>query len=168
MATIFKSDQREFQESPNKVNPYRIFTDISRVKKGIIPENLNFDIRQLNPDQFSAPYHYHRYAEELFFVISGSVTLRTPEGLEIVNEGDVIFFEKGDTGAHQLYNHTASPCVYLDIRTFVGFDVAEYPDSEKMLMAPSLEIYNKDSKVNYFEGETEIIERWKKLPRKAE
>ena len=168
MATIFKSAQREFQESPNKVNPYRIFTDISRVKKGIIPENLNFDIRQLNPDQFSAPYHYHRYAEELFFVISGSVTLRTPEGLEIVNEGDVIFFEKGDTGAHQLYNHTASPCVYLDIRTFVGFDVAEYPDSEKMLMAPSLEIYNKDSKVNYFEGETEIIERWKKLPRKAE
>ncbi len=168
MATVFKSDQREFQESPNKVNPYRIFTDISRVKKGIIPENLNFDLRQLNPDQFSTPYHYHRYAEELFFVISGSVTLRTPEGLEIVNAGDVIFFEKGDTGAHQLYNHTTSPCVYLDVRTFIGFDVAEYPDSEKMLMAPSLEIYNKDSKVNYFEGETEIKERWKKLPRKTE
>jgi uncharacterized cupin superfamily protein len=168
MATVLKSEQREFQESPNKISPYRIFTDMNRAKKGLIPENLNFDMRQLNPDQFSTPYHYHRYAEELFYIVSGSATLRTPEGLEIVNGGDMIFFEKGDTGAHQLYNHTTSPCVYLDVRTFIGFDVADYPDSDKMLMAPSHEIFNKDSMVKYFEGETEIKERWKNLPWKSE
>jgi hypothetical protein len=33
MATILKSDEREFQESPNKIDNYRIFTDISRIKK---------------------------------------------------------------------------------------------------------------------------------------
>jgi quercetin dioxygenase-like cupin family protein len=94
MATILKSDQREFQETPNKIDNYKIFTDVSRTNKEIKPENLNFDLRQLNPDQYSAPYHFHRYAEELFMIISGSATLRTPKGLEIVSTGDLIFFEK--------------------------------------------------------------------------
>jgi uncharacterized cupin superfamily protein len=163
MATIIKSDQIEFQESPNKIDHYRIFTDVSRIKKGINPENLNFDLRQLNPDQYSTPYHFHRYAEELFMIISGSATLRTPNGLEIVNSGDLIFFEKGETGAHQLYNHTTETCIYLDIRTYIGYDVAEYPDSNKILIAPSFEIYNKDLKVSYFEGETKIKDKWNKL-----
>jgi uncharacterized cupin superfamily protein len=163
MATILKSDQIEFQESPNKIDHYRIFTDVSRIKKGINPENLNFDLRQLNPDQYSTPYHFHRYAEELFMIISGSATLRTPNGLEIVNNGDLIFFEKGETGAHQLFNHTTETCIYLDIRTYIGYDVAEYPDSNKILIAPSFEIYNKDLKVSYFEGETKIKDKWNKL-----
>jgi uncharacterized cupin superfamily protein len=163
MATILKSEQIEFQESPNKIDHYRIFTDVSRIKKGIYPENLNFDLRQLNPDQYSTPYHFHRYAEELFMIISGSATLRTPNGLEIVNSGDLIFFKKGETGAHQLYNHTTETCIYLDIRTYIGYDVAEYPDSNKILIAPSFEIYNKDLKVSYFEGETKIKDKWSKL-----
>nr|WP_319510190.1 cupin domain-containing protein [uncultured Draconibacterium sp.] len=168
MATILKSDQRDFQESPNKIDSYRIFTDVSRMKKELNPENLNFDLRQLNPDQYSAPYHFHRFAEELFMIISGSATLRTPDGLEIVNSGDLIFFEKGETGAHQLYNHTKLTCVYLDIRTYIGYDVAEYPDSDKILLAPSFEIFNKDSQVNYFDGEKNIKDKWKQIENENE
>ena len=163
MATIFKSDQRDFQESPNKIDNYRVFTDVSRIKKGLNPENLNFDLRQLNPDQYSVPYHFHRYAEELFMIISGSATLRTPNGFEIVNSGDLIFFEKGKTGAHQLYNHTTETCVYLDIRTYIGYDVAEYPDSNKIFIAPSREIFEIDSQVSYFEGEKNIKDKWKQI-----
>ena len=166
MATIFKSDQRDFQESPNKIDNYRVFTDVSRIKKGLNPENLNFDLRQLNPDQYSVPYHFHRYAEELFMIISGSATLRTPSGLEIVNSGDLIFFEKGKTGAHQLYNHTTETCVYLDIRTYIGYDVAEYPDSNKIFIAPSREIFDIDSQVSYFEGEKNIKDKWKQIDNK--
>jgi uncharacterized cupin superfamily protein len=40
-------------------------------------------------------------------IISGSATLRTPEGPEVVENGDLIFSETGETGAHQLHNHTA-------------------------------------------------------------
>jgi len=167
MATILKSDQREFQESSNKIDNYRIFTDVSRIKKGVNPENLNFDLRQLNPDQYSAPFHFHRYAEELFLIISGSATLRTPNGLEIVNSGDLIFFEKGETGAHQLYNHTMELCLFLDIRTYFGYDIAEYPDSGKILIAPTFEIFNKDSQTSYFDGETEIKDKWKEIEDKG-
>jgi len=168
MATILKADQRDFQESPNKIDNYRVFTDISIMKKGLNPENLNFDLRQLNPDQYSAPYHFHRYAEELFMIISGSATLRTPNGLEIVNSGDLIFFEKGETGAHQLYNHSTETCIYLDIRTYIGYDVAEYPDSNKIFIAPSREIFNKDSQADYFDGEKNIKDKWKQIENKNE
>ncbi len=163
MATILKSEQREFKESPNKIDNYRIFTDVSREKKGLNPDNLNFDLRQLNPGQFSTPYHFHQFAEEMFMIISGSATLRTPNGLEVVNSGDLIFFEKGKTGAHQLYNHTKEVCVYLDVRTYFGYDVAEYPDSNKLLLAPSMEIYRKNSQVGYFEGEKNIIDKWAQI-----
>ncbi|MDR2037138.1 MAG: cupin domain-containing protein [Bacteroidales bacterium] len=95
MATILKSGQRKFQEAPNKIDNFRIFTDVSIQEKGIKSQNLNFDVRQLNPGQYSAPYHFHRYAEELFMIISGSATLRTPSGLEVVGNGDLIFFEMG-------------------------------------------------------------------------
>ncbi len=163
MATIFKSEHKEFQESPNKIDNYRIFTDISRIKSGVNPEYLNFDLRELPPKQYSAPYHFHRYAEELFMILSGSATLRTPQGLEIVTSGDLIFFEKGDTGAHQLFNHTPKPCSYLDIRTYIGYDIAEYPDSDKILIAPTFEIYNKDSQVRYFDNEENINDKWKTI-----
>ena len=96
-------------------------------------------------------------------IISGSATLRTPNGLEIVNSGDLIFLEMGETGAHQLFNHTNEVCIYLDIRTYIGYDVAEYPDSNKILLAPSFEIYNKDMQANYFEGEEDIKDKWKEL-----
>jgi uncharacterized cupin superfamily protein len=168
MATILKSDQREFKEDLDKIDNFRLFSDLSRIKKGIKPQNLNFDLRQLNPGQYSAPYHFHKFAEELFMIISGSATLRTPDGLEVVNSGDLIFFEMGETGAHQLYNHTTETCVYLDIRTFLGYDVCEYPDSNKLLIAPSFEIFNKDSKLKYFEGEENIQDKWKQIENKKE
>ncbi len=160
MAAILKKDQRVFKEDPGKIDGYRIFTDLSRVKKGIEPENLNFDLRQLNPGQYCAAYHSHRYAEELFMIISGSATLRTPEGLEVVSSGDLIFFEKGEKGAHQLYNHTIEPCVYLDIRIFIGYDVCDYPDSNKVYLVPSGEIFDKNAQLNYYHGEENIQKKW--------
>ena len=74
-------------------------------------------------------------------VLSGSMTLRTLVGLEIVRSGDLVFFEMGETGAHQFFNHTSEPATYLDIRSYIGFDLCEYPDSEKILQRQILSIY---------------------------
>ena len=123
---------------------------------------MNFMIL-LNPGQFSFPYHFHRHAEELFMVVSVSMTMRTPTGTEILTNGDIVFFEMGETGAHQFFNHGTEPCTYLDIRTFVGTDICEYPDSGKMLLIPSLEVFEKESEVGYFKGEENVIEEWGKI-----
>jgi uncharacterized cupin superfamily protein len=166
MAKILKCADREFKEDANKIDNFRLFSDTSRIKNGINPKNLNFDLRQLNPGQFSAPFHFHRFAEELFMIISGSMTLRTFDGLEKVETGDLIFCEMGESGAHQFFNHGTESCTYLDIRTFIGHDVCEYPDSEKIFIAPSHEIFEKKSKVGYFVGEQNILDKWKTLKNK--
>ncbi|MDR1181430.1 MAG: cupin domain-containing protein [Bacteroidales bacterium] len=145
MATILKSNEREFKErkfkeDTDRINNFRLFSDVSREKKGIKPQQLNFDLRQLHPGQYNCPYHFHRYGEELFMIISGSATLRTPAGLETDYSGDLIVIEPGETGTHLVFNHTEEPCVYLDIRTFIGFDVCEYPDSNKVNFMPMDEI----------------------------
>ena len=82
--------------------------------------------------------------------------MRTPECMEIVKSGDIIFFEAGETGAHQLYNHTDEPCVFLDIRTYIGHDVCEYPDSNKIIIVPNGETFKRDELHDYFEGEENI------------
>ncbi|RIJ47389.1 cupin domain-containing protein [Maribellus luteus] len=168
MASILKSKDREFREDANKIDPFRLMSDTSRSRKGIKPQNLNFDLRQLNPGQFSAPYHFHRYAEELFMIVSGTMTLRCPEGMEVVEKGDLIFFEMGEAGGHQFYNHSDEPCIYLDVRTFIGYDVCEYPDSNKVLLAPSFEIFSKETAVQYFKGEEKVMEKWKQAGGKGE
>ena len=139
---------------------WRLMTDMSRQKKGLNPQYLNFDMRELPPHQYNAAYHFHRYAEELFMMTSGNATLRTPDGLTEISTGDIVIFEAGENGAHQLYNHTEEPCRYLDIRTSIGYDVVEYPDSAKLIMTPSAEIFKKDQNVAYFDGEENIDNIW--------
>ncbi len=117
----------------------------------------------LNPGQYSFPYHFHRHAEELMMVLSGTMTLRSPDGFEVMTKGDLVFFEMGETGAHQFYNHSSEPCTYLDIRTLFGTDVAEYPDSGKINILPAQEIFDKDAKVGYFKGEDKIRDKWEEL-----
>jgi uncharacterized cupin superfamily protein len=75
-----------------------------------------------------------------------------------LREGDIAFFETGAAGAHQLYNHTAEPCVYLDVRTFAGADIAEYPDSGRLLIVPTMERFDKAASTGYFEGEPPVDE----------
>ncbi len=100
MATIIRGEERDYQPNPNKIDGFRLFTDATRVQKGINPQWLNFDVRELNPRECNAAYHFHRYAEELFVIQQGEASLRTPKGVEIVKSGDIIFFEAGETGAH--------------------------------------------------------------------
>lgn len=163
MATIIRKKERNFQPNPNKIDGFRLWTDTTRKTKGVAPQYLNFDLRRLDPHQCNAPYHFHRYAEELFLILSGSATLRTPSGFEIVQEGDLLFFEVGESGAHQICNHTEEPCFYLDMRSSIGYDVCEYPDSDKIILIPNGETFRKSEQHPYFEGETAVGKVWDKL-----
>ncbi len=123
---------------------------------------LHFDIKSLFPGKFSYPYHYHRNAEELFVILQGEATLRTPEGYKTILKGDIIFFEEGASGTHQLYNHSDDQLVYLDLRTRANIDVCEYPDSGKINILPAMEIFKKGKKVPYYAGEECVRDYWPK------
>jgi len=123
---------------------------------------LHFDIKSLFPGKFSYPYHFHRNAEELFVILEGEATLRSPEGYQTISKGDVIFFEEGSSGTHQLYNHSDEPFIYIDIRTRANIDVCEYPDSGKISILPAMDIFEERSKVSYYTGEEDVKNKWPK------
>jgi uncharacterized cupin superfamily protein len=163
MAQIFneKNISFELRQSPIPEFCWHTSPKLAEIVKS---KHLYFDLRSLDPDKYSYPYHFHRNAEEIFVILSGRVTLRTPDGFVELSEGDVVFFEMGPTGAHQLYNHTQQPCKYLDIRTNIGLDVCEYPDSGKINILPFQEIYQNDDRVDYYKGEEKVSEKWAHKP----
>ena len=86
--------------------------------------------------------------------------MRTPDGFSKIKKGDLIFFEEGETSAHQLYNHSEDACVYLDILTTPEIDVCEYPDSGKINILPNIGVFEKSSRVQYFKGEEDVANKW--------
>jgi uncharacterized cupin superfamily protein len=161
MAKIFNSAKMSFELRKSPIAEYAWHTS---VKETELPDSkyMNFDVRSLDPGKYSYPYHFHRNAEEIFSIISGKAMLRTPSGFYELSEGDIVFFEIGPEGAHQLYNHTQEPCKYLDIRTVAAIDVCEYPDSGKVNILPYIEVFQKEDRVSYYKGEDKVSEKWPK------
>ena len=109
----------------------------------------------LMPGKTNYPYHYHTGAEEVFYIISGTATLKTPDGNVIVTEGDTIVLPANANGAHQLTNHSAEALVYLDISTVPSPDVVFFPDKgDFRIITPDVtKSFSLDSEVNYLRNE---------------
>jgi uncharacterized cupin superfamily protein len=82
---------------------------------------------ELGPGNF-AVYHFHHGAEELMIVLRGAPTLRGPEGDRALEEGEVVHFPPGPTGAHGIRNDTNEPVRYVMVSDHPSPEVAEYPD----------------------------------------
>jgi uncharacterized cupin superfamily protein len=163
MATIINPEEFEFGNNSWAPAQFDLMTIMPRLSKATDAKQLIFDIRKLNPGKYSFPYHFHQNSEELMYIISGEMTVRASDKLEVIQPGQMVFFELGETSAHQFYNHTNSPCVYLDIRSNMGFDVTEYPDSGKVNVSPFNMIFEKGTQVGYFKGEENVEQTWKRL-----
>ena len=163
MPIIINPDDLEYKNDPSALEQFNLLTLSPRLTTIANSKHFVFDLRKLDSGNYSFPYHFHRNAEELIMIISGSMTIRTPKGFEIAKKGQIIFFEMGETSAHQFYNHESVPCEYLDIRTTVGIDVSEYPDSGKINIIPFGEIFEKVSQVDYNKGEENVHLTWEKL-----
>jgi uncharacterized cupin superfamily protein len=72
--------------------------------------------------------HMHYGVEEMFFVLSGTLTVRTPEGEERLSPGDVVYFPEGPDGLHDFSNRSAEPVRMLAISTKRFPDVVAYPE----------------------------------------
>ena len=161
MPKIFHRNDLEFERKESRISEFEWHTSPPLAKLAN-SKTLQFDVRSLDPGKFSYPYHFHRSAEELFVIFEGEATLRSPDGFQKITKGDIIFFEEGPGGVHQIYNHSELPCMYLDLRTTTGIDVCEYPDSEKTNILPKQEIFSNSSKVDYYLGEEEVRKKWPK------
>jgi len=161
MPKVIKRNQLEMKHIEPSVKDFT-WDKSEKLNRLVGSDDYVFDIKNIGPGHFSYPYHYHYNCEEIFVILSGSITLRTPEGFTELSEGDVIFFEKGPSGAHQLYNHTHKLCSYLDIKSNKDLDICEYPDSKKInIINENVDISLKGENVGYFYGEDHVRDFWK-------
>jgi uncharacterized cupin superfamily protein len=74
-------------------------------------------------------WHMHYGGEEMFFLLSGRLVFRTPEGEEELAPGDFVFCPEGRAGLHAYRNPYDEPARILAISTGSSFPhVVAYPE----------------------------------------
>src|SRR5262245_44430942 len=120
--------------------------------------DLGYCLTAVPPGSAGGPYHFHHSEEEMFFVLEGRGVLRqgdetnSEERIEL-GPGDCVSFPPGTRIAHQFLNETKEPFVYLAVSTRIASDVAEFPDSDKVLVRSTRLIVRRTPKLDYFDGE---------------
>lgn len=135
-------------------------------KYGLIAEKigarkLGYNLTIVPPGKKSVPFHNHHNNEEMFFILEGTGTLRFGAGEHAVRENDVIACPPGGPEvAHQFINTGKVDLKYLAVSTMESVEVAEFPDSKKIVCSVGREwprkirhVTRHDQAVDYMDGE---------------
>jgi uncharacterized cupin superfamily protein len=82
---------------------------------------------ELDPGSEDDNIHMHFGVEEMFFVLSGRPSLRSPHGEEQLAPGDFVFCPEGRAGLHAFGNPTDESVRILAISSGGFPDVVAYP-----------------------------------------
>ena len=115
--------------------------------------NLGYRLIRLEPGNASYPMHSHHFGEEMFYVMEGTCTLKTPRGNLTVTQEDFIAFPPGQSGAHKFVNEGQASCTLLAVGIQLPHDVSEYPDSDKIFPYAAGRIFRKSEHLSYWDGE---------------
>jgi uncharacterized cupin superfamily protein len=96
-------------------------------------ERLGATLYEIDPGGAVSPYHVHHANEEMLVVVSGTPSVRTPEGVRELEPGAVLAFPLGAKGAHRVFNESDEPARVLIVSTMVFPEVAEHLDTGAML-----------------------------------
>jgi uncharacterized cupin superfamily protein len=89
-------------------------------------------IYELRPGERICPYHWHVAEEEWLVVVSGTPTLREPDGEQLLRPWDVAVFRRGPAGAHEVRNESDEIIRVLMVSTLSEPEICVYPDSGKI------------------------------------
>ena len=121
-------------------------------------ERIGGSVYELPPRGKFFPYHYHYSDEEWLIVLSGTPTLRTPEGERVLSEGDVVCFRTGPEGAHTVRNDSELPTRVLMMSCGARPEIVVYVDSDKIGTRPGRGEqdnfnFRRDTGLEYWDGE---------------
>jgi uncharacterized cupin superfamily protein len=114
-------------------------------------------VYDLAPGRSSSPYHYE-YEEEWLLVLDGTLVVRTPDGEEPLERGDIVCFPAGPLGAHKVMNRSDAPARMMMFSSARAPAVSVYPDSDKIGVWPGGDeaddlIFKRSTSVEWSEGE---------------
>jgi uncharacterized cupin superfamily protein len=127
----------------------------AKVQQRIGASLLGGTVVLLRQDEAVCPYHYEQIEEEWLFVLSGTPTVRTPEGEHVHEAGDVVCFPRGPAGAHKISNAAGAPARILIVSEHAEVAAAVYEDSDKIgIFGPDLRLlFRRDDNRDYWDGE---------------
>jgi uncharacterized cupin superfamily protein len=129
----------------------------TQVGRALGAELLGATLYETPPGEKLWPYHWELGCEEFLVVVSGTPTLRTPDGERTLAPGDIVGFPEGEAGAHQLRNDSDEPFRVLIGSTKSPLYAAGYPDSGKLLVeSPSQglrTLLRNAPELDYWDGE---------------
>ena len=125
-------------------------------------ERLGGTVYELDPGESVCPYHYEGHRKEWLLVLTGTPTLRDPEGEHELAPGDPVCFLKGPGGAHKVTNRSDTVVRILMLSTIPETRIAGsndpisicvYPDSDKVGVWPPGKRLRLTDTVDYWDGE---------------
>ena len=114
----------------------------------------------LPPGQSVCPYHYEYGCEEWLVVLTGTLTLRDPDGERELEAGDLVLFVEGPQGAHRLTNRGEADARLLLFSTKQDPAIVVYPDSGQIAAFTGsddgdddVRLFREDGARGYYERE---------------
>jgi uncharacterized cupin superfamily protein len=149
----FLSDS--FEYDPSDPDGYR--SGQIHVTKALGAEALAVKVFEIPPGESLCPYHYE-YEEEWLVVLDGEVNVRTPDGEETLQRGEIAQFPPGAAGAHKVSNGGEASARIMMFSSAREPAVAVYPDSDKIGVWPGnpddqVILRRADGAVDYYDGE---------------
>jgi uncharacterized cupin superfamily protein len=93
-------------------------------------KNFGVNMVTLPPRSGSALRHHHAKQDEFVYIVSGSPTLVTDGGEQILSPGQFAAFPAGDGDGHKLVNNTDTDVHYLEVGDRTDNDTVSYPDDD--------------------------------------
>ena len=122
-------------------------------------KRMGATLYELPPGQALCPYHYES-EEEWLLVLQGQVTLRHPEGEDVLGPGDITAFPPGPAGAHKTTNSGSETVRMLMFSTLDPIGYCVYPDSDKIAFwgdssdeRDRFVRVRRGSRLDYYDGE---------------
>ena len=118
-------------------------------------EHLAGSVIEIPPGERAWPYHWEAALEEWLYVLTGTPTVRTPDGEEQLRAGDLVCFLAGPDGAHQVLNRSDAVCRVVMLSNRASVNVVVYPDANKVgARTPWLRPnFPHQAAIDYWQGE---------------
>ena len=141
----------------DETDPDGYHSAVADVGRAVGAEAMVVKVYELPEGESVCPYHYE-YEEEWLLVLAGAVVVRTPEGEQEFERGEVVCFPKGPSGAHKATNRGEAPARILMFSSTRTPAVAVYPDSDKIGVWPGnpddeVMLHRADGDIGYWDGE---------------
>jgi len=144
----------------------KFLADRGPVSPRIGATKLGYAVIRLQPGKRAWPYHCHHAIEEMFYVLSGTGTLRHAGEEYPIRAGDFICAPPDPEQPHQIINSSDDELSYIALSNEMATDVMLYPDSGKYgvwhgdssdLRAPGnfMLFARREDAVDYWDGEAE-------------